>query len=198
MRFARAGALFWVAQCTIFVNCFLKSANFWFVKHSHSFLLILFFLRITHLSSCSHLKVWKLIELIKKSDNEERAIIRAYNNLECVPVKSIRRVTFWLYTRVIYVSNTRCQTIRRWLRKRMFRLPQGRAVGSWSFSTVTGLSWSLHPHYVCNSFPSDIQLPDVDDLANPTKFIDESITRAITAKEWKAAEACHIQADSLQ
>ena len=44
---------------------------------------------------------------------------------------------------------------------------------------------------------SGIQLPDVDDLAIPTKFMDESITRAITAKKWETAEACHIQADSL-
>ena len=44
---------------------------------------------------------------------------------------------------------------------------------------------------------SGIQLPVVDDLDNPTKFIDESITRAITAKEWKTAEACHMQAGSL-
>ena len=57
------------------------------------------FLRLTHLNSSSHPQICKLIELMKKSDNEGRATIRAYINLERVPVKRIRRVTIQLISR---------------------------------------------------------------------------------------------------
>ena len=64
------------------------------------------FLRLSHLNSSSHPQICKLIELMKKSDNEGRATIRAYINLERVPVKRIRRVTLQL---TIWLSNLRLE-----------------------------------------------------------------------------------------